>query len=71
MIVDRERNQRIVLGLHQQRGNADAVQKLIGRLRGVVIVGAAEAEGLGREPVVEIVDVSHQIQTGQIEQARA
>ena len=59
VIVDGERDQRIILGLHHQSGNADALQKLIGRLRGVVIVGAAEAKGLRREAVVKIVDVSH------------
>ena len=48
VIVDGERDQRIVLGLHQQRRHADAIQELIGRLRGVVIVGGAEAEMPGR-----------------------
>src|SRR5580704_5779223 len=70
VIVNRERDQRIVLGLHQQRGNADALQELIGRLRCVVVVSSAEAKRLGREPVVEIVDVSNQIQAGQVEYSR-
>src|ERR1022692_354132 len=44
MIVDRERDHGIVLGLHQQCRNADAFEELIGRLGAVVVIGGAEAE---------------------------
>ena len=44
MIVDRERDEWIVLGLDEQRGDPDALQELIRRLGRVVIVGGAKAE---------------------------
>ena len=44
MIEHRERDQGIVFGLHEQSGHADAIQKLIGGLRGVIVVRSAESE---------------------------
>src|ERR1035438_3400680 len=47
MIVDRERDHGIILGLHQQCRNADAFEELIGRLGAVVVVGVSKAENTG------------------------
>jgi hypothetical protein len=56
LVEHRERNQRVVLGLHQQRGDANAIQITGRRLRRIVIIGSAEAERWSRENVVKIVD---------------
>src|ERR1700733_8881583 len=64
-----ERDEGIILGLYDQSGHPDPVQELVGRLRGVVIVGAAEAKGVGREAVVKFVDVVQSIQAAQVEEA--
>lgn len=68
MPVDFERNQRVVLGLHQQSGDADAIEKLIGRLRRVVVVGDAKAERGRGEQIVEFVDTPRAVQIVQPEQ---
>ena len=69
VIVHRKRDKRVVFGLHQKRRDADAIEKLVGRLRSVIVISAAEGECLSGEPIVEIVDVPHQFQARKIEQA--
>ena len=70
MMVHLERNQRIVLCLHQQSGHANPIEELIRRLRGVIIVRGTESKGRRGEPVVKIVDVLTTWQIGQLEKAR-
>ena len=53
MIEDRERNKCVILGLHQQGGNADAIEKAVCGLGFVVSVGGAEAERGRRELIVD------------------
>ncbi len=69
MIVNLERDQGIVFGLHQQGRHANAVQKLIGGLGGVIIVGGAESEGRRREFVVKLVDALDAVEMVECEQA--
>jgi len=69
MIIRRKRDQRIILGLYQKSGHADLVQELIGRLSGVIIVGASKAERMGREAVIEIEDIPDLIEALQVEDA--
>src|SRR5690349_4204873 len=57
--VDIERDEGVVLGLNQKRGNADGVE-IGGRgLRAVIVFGIAEAEGGSGEAVVELHHGAH------------
>ena len=59
----------IVFGLDHQAGNPDALQKLVGRLSGVVVVGGSEAKRARGKQIVEIVDVFHPVEVRQFEKA--
>ena len=56
VIVDVEGDQGIVFGHDDQRGDADVFEKLIRRLRAVIIGGGAEAEHAGGVEIVEVGD---------------
>src|SRR5260370_34426311 len=62
MIVNLKRNQRIVLGLHQECWNVNAFQKLFRGLRGVVVVRGAESEALCGELVIKLIDALHAVE---------
>src|SRR5258708_7057432 len=62
MIVNLKRNQRIVLSLHQKCWNANALQKLVRRLCGVIVVRSAESECERSELVIEFVDALHAVE---------
>ena len=55
VVVGFKRNERVVLCLNQQCGYSDAVEKLVCRLRTVIVLGVAEAERWRGDPVVKIV----------------
>src|SRR6185312_11432538 len=54
IVVNLERYQWIVLGLHQQRGNSNPFQILPGGLALVIVLRRAKAEATRGEEVVEI-----------------
>src|SRR6266849_5712353 len=70
MVIHLERDHRIVLGLHQQRGNANLSQEPVRGLSGVIIVRRAESEGWRREPVVEFVHALHSVQVPHLKHTR-
>src|SRR5262249_45076623 len=55
MTKDLEGNERVVLGLHDQRRDTNPLQELIGRLGRIIMLGAAETEGRRGDPVVDFV----------------
>src|SRR5262245_59979891 len=56
MTINLKRHERIVRGSDQQGRHVNALEKLIRRLRGLVIRGVTESEERRGETVVEIVD---------------
>src|SRR6185295_10233739 len=54
--VNRKRNHGIVFGLDQKGGDSNTLQELVGRLRAVIVIGAAEAENTRGIEVVEFVN---------------
>src|SRR5216684_102378 len=62
VIVNLKRDQGVVFGLHQQRGYPNAIQELIGRLGGVIVVSGSESEGRRGKFIVELVDAFDSIQ---------
>src|SRR5258708_19943281 len=69
MIVNLKRNQGIVLGLHHECRNANAIQKLFRGLRGVVVVRGAESEALCGELVIKLIDALHAVEVFNWEQS--
>ena len=61
-LEDLERNHRVVLGLHDQRGHRIAARKWPGGLRVVVVGAIAEAEPARGEAVVELAEAIDRVQ---------
>ena len=70
LLVNLERNKRIVFGLDQKSWDADRIEKTLRRLRGVIIVGSTEAERWRGVGVVEGVHGFDSVQTREIKQTR-